>query len=524
MTTYKSTKADSRLSGAEFIPVSDGNFSFFYLKNPADKGTEKQWLQSIGQEIVAESLVDGQPVLVTHGQKTKEELQKLLTDRGESLALDTPKKPFNFWALRGGMSIIGQSLQLASSLTQVEKLTESAAILKPGHPHHNPHLKPGMWVRKAFSPDLGVFAILNLIANAANIVYGGQKEEGENRLKHVKGMLNEGLEDHLTNGDTPLGIDEKRAELHKGPQPPKTFSQKFNEFAERNSVRFFEIGLRYVAAIALVLPFKKSKLAAGWSELRKGSPIKAYNAAKNTDWIMRTAGWGYLTGKALALFTKVPDPYEDKPHTLLDTIREKVVFKVGGLIESAAGAFIAVNAFKNRKVGRPNDNTPDIKPHIDYLSGVGGMLFAGGYIVRMWAPFGEKQVNMAEVYAHATDTLAKTPPEQLPQLMADTAATLKEHFKDKPVSYGEIFTKMMTDLYRYQHIALDNLGTEPEERKEKLANGHATSAPVESKGSDGASPEDKYQIRRRMPTDVVKRPPIEPKELGAKSAVAPTFH
>jgi hypothetical protein len=88
-------------------------------------------------------------------------------------------------------------------------------------------------------------------------------------------------------------------------------------------------------------------------------------------------------------------------------------------------------------------------------------------------------MNMEELHAHISDSLAKVPPHELPQLIAECSASLVEHFKDKQLDYGKVYTQIMTDMYRYHHIALDNLGTEPEERIAK-ANGKHTDAAAPS--------------------------------------------
>jgi len=137
-----------------------------------------------------------------------------------------------------------------------------------------------------------------------------------------------------------------------------------------------------------------------------------------------------------------------------------------GFLECSGSSYLAADRFRNPK----RRIVLGGKEYQDFLGGIGGMLFSTAFAMRLFAPYGVKEVNMEEVYAHATDTLAKTPPEKLPQLMADTTATLKEHFKDKDIAFSEIFIRMMSDMYRYHHIALDNLGNEPEERLTKINN------------------------------------------------------
>ena len=468
MAVYKNTNTSSPLASVEFTPVSDGNFTFFHARAGADIEAFKAWITSaeMGQNVVAQTVVSGETVFITHGDTPKDAMLKQLETKGEQLSLQAHKKPFNWWALRGGLSIAGQTLHFASALLGVEQLKAGHAQLDPKNAHFNPKLKEGMYVRKAFQTDIGVFAVLNQTANLANILYGGQEENAENRLHAVKGEINGTLADHLAAVDNPINVLEKRSDLRKDPEGPQTAMQKADEFTRKYSVRFFEIGLRVVGTMALIVPWKN--IPKGLNALKKGQMAEAWKVSKNPDKNYFNAGMLYMGGKIMSFCAKVPDPYDDKPHTLLDTVREKYLFRLGTAMEAWAGGTMAHNAFTNKKWGFSDPNRPDIKPNMDYLSGVGGSLFVMGFGARFFAPYGKRQVDMEEVYAHAADTLAKTPPEKLPQLMADTAATLKEHFKDKQVDFSEIYTKMMTDMYRYHHVALDNLGTEPDERAAKM--------------------------------------------------------
>jgi hypothetical protein len=90
----------------------------------------------------------------------------------------------------------------------------------------------------------------------------------------------------------------------------------------------------------------------------------------------------------------------------------------------------------------------------DFIGGLGGIIFAIGYTIRFFAPLGTREVNMDEVNAHATDALSKVPQDKLPQAMADSAAFLADHFKDKGLKFGTAYTKLADDLYRYHNIAM----------------------------------------------------------------------
>lgn len=444
MAIYNNLRKESPLTAVEFSPVSDGNFSFFYVDSPVKKDLVKQWLKSaeVGQEIIAETQVEGRPVLVTHGDKTKDEIMKLLADKGDKLELSHPKKPTNLWAFRSAMSVGGQTLQMLSAWRQ----------LRPN--------QSGELVRSGIDVPTMMFAVLNMTANIMGFVFGSQKTEDEHHLAHLKEEFNNKLDTNVTDGQSLPAVDEKRKQLRMEPQPPKGYGQKVWDFLQRNSVTVGEIGLRFAAAIALTFPIKT--MGPAFAKLREGNIAEAISIGRNKDHLKFYAGLGYLVGKTIALFTKVKDPYDPKPHTWLDTIREDVLFKAGSLIEAGAGSAIAINGFTHGKIDIGGKQMPD------YAGGVGGLMFATGYLIRFFAKFGEKQMNMEELHAHISDSLSKVPPDKLPQLMADCAASIKDHFKDKPLEFGKIYSQIMTDMYRYHHIALDNLGTEPEERIAKM--------------------------------------------------------
>lgn len=433
MAVYKNNDASAPVTSVEFTPVSDGNFAFFHVKPRDDKNEFKSWVTSpaIGQQIVAETIVDGERMFVTHGDKTKDELLQAIKDGGTELTLTQPERKINLWKWRGIMSMIGQPLQFISG-----------------------------WNKKG-ARDYSIigFASLNMAANFVNLIFGAQKSDDTHRLKHIKNKMNDEFGEEVVTLDELIDVNDKRAEIRKDPPLPKSMGEKFYSFMQKNSVTFGEIGLRYFGGISLVAPLTRWKQAG--KIMSEQSVMKGLRHALNPDVKTLRAGMGWLIGKTIAFFAKTPDPYNPEPKTTLDIIREKYLFKMSTISEMMGASYLALDRFENpnRKIILGG------KEYQDYLGGIGGILFATAFAMRLNAPYGVKEVNMEEVYAHATDTLAKTPPEKLPQLMADSAATLKEHFKDKDnITYSEIYTKMMTDLYRYHHVSLDNLSTPQEER------------------------------------------------------------
>ena len=434
MAVYNVINPGSALTSVEFTPVPDGNFSFFHVKTPEQLDAVKQWLVSkeVGQEIVGEALVDKHPVLVTHGDKTQADIMGMLTTRGDTLQLQKHAKGIDMWRVVSMLAVPGQALQIASSFMRKDKKLD--------------------W-------GLFVFGASNLTGHAISWVYGSQKSDDVNRLNFFKKHINETLDEHIPDGSSLPDIHDKRASLHTEPAHPPTVGEKVDGFLRRNSVYVGEIFCRYVGAVALAFPIDKWQGA-----MKRGSLSEAYRSARNPSPLVHYAGLGSMAGKTTSFLAKSEDPYDPKPKTGLDTFREQYAFRTGGWMETAAFGTLTYDALTNPKrriLFRGNE-------YRDYVGGLGSALFTIRYIVRYWAKFGEKNVNMDEMYAHVADSLALVSPEKLPLLLAKTAAEITEHFKDKKLDYGQVYTQLMTDLYRYHHIALDNLGTEPEERAAKL--------------------------------------------------------
>ncbi len=429
MAIYKNNNANSPIRSVEFMPAAEGNFAFIHVNSLAEKEQVKQWLASadMGQEIVSETQTDKSLVLVTRGSKTRDEFLQASSAQGASLAIDSMKKPFNPWAWRGITSIIGQSLQLLSGFKS----------FKNGE-------KPGAKPSGDSAAIIG-FATANLIANGINIGFGAQKTEDTYQLLALKKQYNEKFGQYLPEGHAVFDPNEKRADIRKEPEH-KSAGQKTNEWIKRNSVSGGEIGLRVAGTLSLIVPPTNLKKAA--NELRQtGSPAKAFEAARNTNNFTFNVGKWTLLGKIIAFCSKAPDPYNPKPHTWLDTIREKVTFRLSSIVEGGAAVLMAYDRYKNNSILVKG------KEQRDWFGVVGNVVFVIGYIVRLFAPFGVREVNTTELSAHITDSLAKMPAEKLPQLLAESAAFLTQSTKGK-MHFSDAYAELANDLYRYHGIAV----------------------------------------------------------------------
>lgn len=458
MAVYQVTNQKSALAFVEFTPQASGNFCFFTVRTPEQKDAVKAWLTSaeMGQEIIGETALGGQAMLVARGEKSREELMKALEAHGDPLALYQPKIPFTekAWKTGAKMAFVGQGMQLTSG------------FLRPN--------------RKIDWAQIGL-AVPNLIATTWILLYGAQRSEDTNRLAYLKEHFNDKLAEHSPGGiDALPDVDDRRSELHKDVPRPPTFGDKVDGFMKRHSVDVGEIGLRYMGAFSLA--FKPDNWGKGLKALSSGGFRAAYDAARTVTPnaspltgpnLTHFAGLLSLAGKTVALSARTPDPYDPEPRSWLDRMREKYTFRLGGWMETLAFGSIAADGFINKKISFKKGG----KPMIDFISGIGGTLFTIRYAIRHWAPFGIKEMNMDEMYAHVIDGLATLPPEKLPALLAQSAADITEHFKEKRLSYGDVYVRMMDDLYRYHHIAVDHADPQPEESVTRWRDSIAHAAP-----------------------------------------------
>ncbi len=460
MAVFVNTNTNSPVASVEFSPRPDSNFAFIYGRSAQDKDKLHEILTApdIGQEIISETVVDGKPVFITRGEKTQAQLSQALAGHDVKLAVPVPEKKFNPWAWRGHFSNIGQGLNLYSSL-----------------------FTKGKFDKQKVDPAKLGFAALNLTANAVNIVFGGQKSTDPHHLRVIKQEINNQLTPYLPDGTQPISIEQELAPLHKEADKPKTFGQKFYDFMKANSVRVGEIGLRILGSLAMVFPVKQ--WGAAFKEIGKGSFKEAFKAGLNNqkDKTNLYTGVIYLIGKTIGFFSKVPDPYNPKPNSWFDNIREKVFFRLSSSIEMVAAGTLAYGNIKKK----------------DTIGALGGATLVSGLGTRLFAKFGTKEVNMEEVYAHVVDNLAKIPADKIPLALNQTAVFLTEHFKNKAISFGEVYSNLESYLYKFHDIAVHAE--------------NSIASDIETKTPKFASPELKNKIEK--PQDSFVAQTQQPSEL-----------
>ncbi|NBO18026.1 MAG: hypothetical protein EBV03_02150 [Proteobacteria bacterium] len=420
MAVYDIINDKTTLETVEFIPVSEGNVAFFTAPSAAARADLLRLIKStgLGQQITDEAVVHGKPVIITSGPATQGLLMEALKAHGLSIAPHQPADKNHTWKIISMLAVPGQFLQLASSVMRKDKKLD--------------------WGMLAFASS-------NLVGHAITWNYGAQSYEDKNRLTFLKGEINKELSPHLPQGERLPAVSDSRKELRHDHHAPTTLGQRMDSFLEANSIYVGEIACRYMGALALAFPPDR------WRKITtSGGVIGAYNTARNPSAFAHSAGIASLSGKTLSLMAKAEDPYQTKPHTALDTFREKIAFQAGGWIEAGAFGTLTYDALcnPNRRIVIRG------KEYRDYVGALGSALFTARYVMRHWAKFGERRIDMDEVYAHATDSLAKMPQGRIAELVNHTATALTEHFKDENLTYGEVYTRLKSDLYTYHHIVV----------------------------------------------------------------------
>lgn len=510
MTVYHSQQNNSPITMLESVQ-EDGkrsrtSLTFCYVDDPSRLDAAKILLQHAlpNQHLVGETQVAGRDVLILRGNQTPTQVIAQL----HAARLDFTKAPtaktFNAWKWRGNLSNAGQLLQLASA---------------------------GLKNKEGFDHSVLGFAVFNLAANMINLVFGAERKPDTNRLRRLNAEFNEQLTPYVA-PDTPLPDPDAALTKDRTQKKREALGDSVVGFLKRNSVVFGEIGLRYVGAFNLAFPITqwagKGRQAFAATQGPLLDKLKAgFGAAgrnfHNKESLIFYSGIAYLVGKTIALGSKIPDPYDTKPHTALDGIRENVLFKTSTALEAAAAATLAVNGLKpgkvtpenpdgarlftrNREYWLPNAMKGEKFITRDWFGAAGGALFTGGLLIRFSAPFGTREVDMKELYAHMAAALAKVPEDKLPQLVADSALAIKAQFPDKPLEFGNIYTSLVHELEHYHRISL----LSPHSSFKLVTD----VAPARTQPPTPPSPEKPSTMVDAASTELAQRP-VQPQQLRA---------
>ncbi len=421
MSVYQNHSKSGDINAIECARVAGKQITFVHLSRNADREKVQQTLESppLSQTIRAShDDEDGNVLFVCEGNLSTEQLVSRLREQGETLEPPIPEpKKFDPWFWRGTTSIIGQGLQLTAGAFSKDK-ADSAALIG--------------------------FATLNMTANASNIIFGAQEKYDDHQLRLVRQQVNNTLFPRL-GGSTELP-NVANDPMAGRQEEPKSFGQRCYAFGQKYSTSIGEISLRTIGATQLSFPYKNYKAA--YSILRQtGSLGEMLEVAKNTNPITYRAGLMTLAGKFISMLASEPDPYNPKPPSTLDQFRQKVAFPLSSVVEMAGAGYMSFDRFANQKITLRGREMADV------FGGVGNTVFVGGYMIRLAAPYGTREVDMPKLYAHASNALALLPAEERPQALMDVAVQLKQHFKDKPITLAYIYAGIAEDLHKYHKTA-----------------------------------------------------------------------
>ncbi len=462
MPLYHNKNPHALIRSIEIEPAGDGGaYSVFHLRKGGDRAALQALLAApgIGQEVLAETRMHNQTLLVTRGTSKPDALLAAFAGHGDAFVPPVVEKKFNPWKWRGITSIVGQSLQLVSSFTSS---------------------KPG-----ADRAGIASFAISNLIANVTNITFGAQEKADPHQLRVIKKHINDEFGKHLPDGQDTISPDKDCSARRADGKEEAGLGKKAHALIQQYSVSGGEIGLRLFGAASLSYPV--TKWGEGFRKLKSGSFREAHKAAKNdVNEVTYKVGLITLLGKFISLGSIEPDPYHPTPPTLLDKFRENVTFRLSSVVEGVGAAWMAHDRLTKQKFKFRG------KEYRDYFGGVGNLVFIAGYVIRFFAPYGSREVDSKELHAHITDTLAKMPREKVPQLLAEIAVDLKEHFKEKAPDIAVIYSQLASELKQYYKIDMHAVPAPTEQ----------TAAPSAQKYA-GASPAARYQDKINTPGELV---------------------
>lgn len=300
--------------------------------------------------------------------------------------------------MRAYLSTLGQSLLLYSGLKSAGSPSDRHALIG--------------------------FASVNLVANAINAMFGAQKKEDKHQLHYLKQRINDEI---LPLADEAI-LPSVTATLEQSHGKRANESQA-HYLLQQYSVIISEFILRTAGSLSLIAPIT------GWGKaarnLRKGMSIReTFLHARTENAILFGAGIFSLAGKGFILAASEPDPYSPEPMSRWRHMREQFMFRLSTISEVIGCSWMGYDRFKNKNGGK--------LLCADMYAGFGNLAIDLGYIPRWIAPYGVREVNMSELYAHAARALQTLPPEKIAPMTDQISCELAEHFKAKGLQENDV--------------------------------------------------------------------------------------
>ncbi len=432
---FNAQSDDSPVMSAEITIANemmggDNHYGTFVTSNAINEATFNAIAQKSGVQMEissATTAANGGNIFVV---KSADDLSKLvagLNENGANLVQHEPEKPaFNPWKWRAITSLVGQSLQISSSVCA-----------------------------KNSSPDVAAmagFGALNLVANACNWTFGSQHNSDAHQLAFLKQQFTQAIAPLVEDASKLPQLESDPTKSRLTEYPKKSLGAELFDTAKHYSVSVGEVGLRTIGATCLAYPINKWGEMAG--HLVRGDVMGAHNIGRNTNQVTYNAGLATLVGKGLSMIAKEEDPFNPKDKNFIDTFREKIAFRASSIIEGGASAYMLADRLNmvDEQAPKKAISVLGVETDYDWLGASGNLVFIGGYGIRLTAPYGTLDVDMKHLYAHISDCLNEVPKEILPQTLMASATSLKNHFADSKITFTEIYSGIADDLLHHHGV------------------------------------------------------------------------
>jgi hypothetical protein len=454
ISVFTNRNATSPLASVEFDDAS--RTAFFAVTHELDITKARETLANAGQAVITQTAVNGRTIFITHGADERDEMfKKIAAAGGGDFSPKPPEKTTflkflrtNGWKIRGGSSVIGQSMTLFSAAKSVSKVDADAGRLTP-----------------KFDPAMGGFAVLNLAANFINYVFGGQKEKDTFGLQKFDGIIADEVNRLTPEGAKKISPEDVRkisymTDAERG-EYDKQNGGALNTL-KRNSVRLGEVGLRTLGSVCMVVDYQKifkSEKRLEALKLWKAGGIKnKLLAFRTNDRNTFLAGCGMVAGKIMGLLATTYDP-NNPPKTYWQEIRQKVLWITSSFTEMIAQSSVAIDRHKNKRLVLGEEANK--KAYYDYAGVVGNVLLTvPPYPTRLVLPYGEKVLDVDEVQARLLDELPRLPKDKIPEVAARVTARMVEHMGEKSPGFGKLYSDIIRKLDKFDHI--DVFAQQPE--------------------------------------------------------------
>jgi len=454
MTQFFTKDPSASIGYVEFTSNQPEGLMLLMVKLSKDPAPIRQLLNvpELKRTILSETVTPEGTLIISRGPQSSQEMIKHLATHHEVLEEKVEKKKFNPWKWRGYSSFLGQSLQLVSGF---KSGSDRSALMG--------------------------FASLNLVANVINIVFGAQEKDDPHQLRQLKTSINQQLAPLVDAQKLPDPENKLANTYADTTTQKKNLSSRTYDFISKYSVSVGEILLRTLGSVSLAFPV--TQWATAFRTFKKtNSASQTYGALRTANPVTYGVGLLMLLGKFTSFASKEPDPFNPEPPGMIRQFREKIAFRLSSIIEGGAATWMAHDCFKNRTIDIGGKQRPD------YFGGAGNIVFIGGYGVRLAAPYGTREVNMKELYAHAATALAAAPREHLPNLLAQTAVSLKQHFHDKPIETATIYQELSRRIEQHRpHFIDEKHQSTPQDAMAKIPTSHTSETPNSSVIGDGRS-------------------------------------